>query len=64
MVDIRAERVEITKAKGFAWKGGKQSSIWFNDELHLQILEEATRRHWTFSHMVRFLCEASIEGIE
>ncbi len=36
----------------------------FTQELFDQIAAEALRREWGFSHMVRHLCEASIEGIE
>ncbi len=36
----------------------------FTQELFDQISKEALRREWGFSHMVRHLCEASIEGIE
>ncbi len=36
----------------------------FTKELFDQISAEALRREWGFSHMVRHLCEASIDGIE
>lgn len=32
--------------------------------LHDQIMAEAVKRGWSFSRMVRHLCEASIDGIE
>ena len=66
MVDIREERVEKTRAIGHQAKGrnGIKVNTYFNEELFQQILAEAKSRQWTFSHMVRFLCEASIEGIE
>lgn len=38
--------------------------ITFTVGLHKQIDDEARSRSWTFSRMVRHLCEASIEGIE
>ncbi len=66
MVDLRAERNEPTRAKGFRhprYKAAMEQTIYFNDELHEAIRREARSRGWTFSHMVRHLCEASIEGI-
>ena len=39
-------------------------TIRFTAELHKQINAEAQKRGWSFSQMVRHLCEASIEGIE
>lgn len=64
MVDLRAERREPTRAKGHRRSGDNlEQTIWFNAELHAQIAGEALKRGWTFSHMVRHLCEASIEGI-
>jgi len=70
MVDLREERVQETKAIGTirsTKRGhiyGKAITCYFNLELFNQIHAEARRRHWTFSHMVRHLCEASINGIE
>lgn len=64
MVDLRAERNEPTRAKGTSTFDGFRCCVWFNAELHKHILKEAKSRKWTFSHMVRHLCEASIEGIE
>lgn len=32
--------------------------------LYDQIMAEAKQREWSFSRMVRHLCEASIDGIE
>lgn len=63
MVDHRSERNEATRAKGYRSDKGVEQCIYFNPELHEQIRQEAVRRGWTFSHMVRHLCEASIEGI-
>ena len=40
------------------------SNIRFPDKLYHEIVAEAKKREWSFSHMVRHLCEASIEGIE
>lgn len=46
-------------------KHGKRAvEIRFPEPLFQLILKEAAQREWSFSHMVRFLCEASIEGIE
>ena len=64
MVDFQAERNEPTRAKGHRRAKGLEQHIYFNPELHEQIRLEAVKRRWTFSHMVRHLCEASIEGIE
>lgn len=65
MVDLRAERNEPTRAKGTKVSSRSiEQCIWFNNELHEQIRAEAVQRGWTFSRMVRHLCEASIEGIE
>lgn len=38
--------------------------IRFNEELFELVQTEALKREWSFSRMVRHLCEASIEGIE
>lgn len=38
--------------------------IRWSKSLHDQIDAEAIRRGWSFSRMVRHLCEASIDGIE
>lgn len=64
MVDIREERVEVTRATGHVRGKLRQTSVVFNQELFDQIKAEALSRGWTFGHMVRHLCEASIEGIE
>lgn len=64
MVDIRAERNERTRAKGHQHRNLVSACVCFNAELFDQILAEATSRGWTLSHMVRFLCEASIDGVE
>lgn len=64
MVDIREERNESTFAKGTKRKTGVIQSCWFNTELHEQIRLAAVKQGWTFAHMVRHLCEASIDGIE
>lgn len=40
------------------------TTIIWGDELFDQIYAEAKKRGWSFSRMVRHLCEASIEGIE
>lgn len=64
MVDIREERTQLKPGRGHSNRDRRVHSVWFNEELSKQIAEEARRRSWSFSHMVRFLCEASIEGIE
>lgn len=64
MVDLREERNESCNAKGSPRNDGFRCCVFINAELHKHILKEAKSRKWTFSHMVRHLCEASIEGIE
>lgn len=54
-----------TTALGSVRNGTRRSvRITFPDSLFAQIRREAVRREWSFSHMVRYLCDASIEGIE
>lgn len=50
--------------KHYRRKGRFNVHIAFPDPLYLQILAEATQRQWSFAHMVRHLCESSIDGIE
>lgn len=66
MVDIRAEWEQSTTALGYRRKGhhGVEIACYFNEELFDQIKVEAVRRGWTLAHMVRHLCEASIDGIK
>lgn len=45
-------------------KGRRAVEIRWPEPLFQAILSEATSRSWSFSRMVRHLCEASIEGIE
>ncbi len=45
-------------------KGRRCVEIRWPEPLFKAILAEATTRGWSFSRMVRHLCEASIEGIE
>ncbi len=45
-------------------KGRRTVEIRWPEPLFKAILAEATLRGWSFSRMVRHLCEASIEGIE
>lgn len=44
--------------------GKYRRAIVFPTTLHDQIEAEAIKRGWSFGRMVRFLCDASIEGIE
>lgn len=45
---------------------GKRLSVTvvFPDGLYKQMLKEAIKRQWSMAHLIRHLCEASIEGIE
>jgi len=52
------------QAKGQRRHDRRQVKVSFTEELFQQIMAEANRHEWGFSHMVRHLCEASIEGIE
>lgn len=45
-------------------KGRRAVEIRWPEPLFQAIYNEASSRGWSFSHMVRFLCEASIDGIE
>jgi len=63
MTDVE-ERARYRTPKGIALGSHKRMPITFTEELFNQIELEARQRGWTFSHMVRHLCEASIEGIE
>ncbi len=62
MEQTGSHRPQVTTRR----RGGRivVSNIRFPDPLYFAILAEATKREWSFSHMVRHLCEASIEGIE
>lgn len=51
-------------ANGYRRKGRKAAEVLFDSMLHEQIRQEAISRGWSFSRMVRHLCDASIEGIE
>ena len=69
MVNTFIENQELSskhkmQAKGQHRYHRRQVKISFTIELFEQISKEALRREWGFSHMVRHLCEASIEGIE
>lgn len=63
MTDIQ-ERASYQPIRGVSVGPHKRLPITFPEELFEQIKAEAEQRGWTFSHMVRHLCEASIEGIE
>jgi hypothetical protein len=52
------------KAVGRIKRGRRSIEIRFSEPLYAAILAEAKLREWSFSHMVRHLCEASINGIE
>lgn len=62
---MKWEVENFTPRVGHRIKKGKRAvEIRFPESLFQQILAEATQREWSFSHMVRFLCEASVNGIE
>lgn len=63
MVDVREITPHCTP-HGERRHGHVRIQTTYTPELFGQILNEANRRGWTFSAMVRHLCEASIEGIE
>ena len=51
------------------WKGQHRNGrpfvgVRFPQPLFEKILKEATNREWSMAHMIRYLCEASIDGIE
>lgn len=51
--------------KRIAKRGGrKHIDVKVPDYLYEKILAESRLRQWTMAHMVRFLIEASIDGIE
>ena len=52
------------KTIGRIKKGRRSIEVKFPEYLFQQIQAEARQREWSFGHMVRHLCEASIEGIE
>lgn len=68
MVNKAAHPVEINHVARYdrLYEGPTRttSCIRWPRELHDQIEAEAKLRGWSFSAMVRHLCEASIEGIE
>lgn len=45
-------------------KGRRTVEIRWPEPLFLAVKAEADKREWSFGHMVRHLCEASIDGIE
>ena len=51
-------------ARGYTVHGKRAVKVTFGQALWDQISAEAKARGWPFARMVRFLCEASIEGIE
>ncbi len=69
MVNTRIENQELDskhkmQATGQRRHNRRHVKVSFTEELYNKIAKEASRREWGFSHMVRHLCEASIEGIE
>lgn len=64
MVDIRAEQRRVRPGNGSLRRTGVTVNVWFNPDLFEAIRAEAERRGWTLNRMIRFLCEASIDGVE
>ncbi len=58
------DRPWLAQAKGRRRGNRFLIYVGFSEGLFNQIRTEAARREWTMAHMVRHLCEASIEGIE
>lgn len=53
-----------TTAQGRFRHNRRVVDVGFPTGLYEQIKAEANLRQWSFAHMVRHLCEASIGGIE